>query len=339
MTLSTKKSIGNGLILILKGMAMGIANKVPGVSGGIIALVFGFYSELIDSFQKLNLNALSRLLNFEFKAFWKYVNGRFLFLIFGGVIISYFSFSLVLDYLLKFYETNVMACFFGMILASIFLIFKKIDKWEKSVIFFCFLGFTFGLLLSFVNPMTENDNLLFIFFCGIVSVSGMTIPGLSGSFLLLIMGNYNLLLVDAVNNLYYLISEFIYFDFSSLFEPYTRRLLVILSIFTLGSLFGLVMFSNFLKLVLIKFPNQTISTIIGFISGTIILAYPWKAKEYLYDEYGNFILNSVGKESVTNFQYYLPDLNKLETYIEFSSIIFGVMFILVLNYYEEKRTN
>ena len=97
MTLSGKKSISNGLILIIKGMAMGIANKVPGVSGGIIALVFGFYSELIDSFQKLNLNALNRLLNFEFKAFWKYVNGRFLFLIFGGVIISYFSFSLVLD--------------------------------------------------------------------------------------------------------------------------------------------------------------------------------------------------------------------------------------------------
>ena len=103
-----------------------------------------------------------------------------------------------------------------MILASLFLIIKKIDSWEKSVYFFSALGFVAGLSLSFVRPMEENDNLFFIFFCGIISVSGMTIPGLSGSFLLLVLGNYNLLLVDAVNKLYYVISEIIFLNFTHL---------------------------------------------------------------------------------------------------------------------------
>ena len=337
-TLPSKKSIMKALILVFKGIAMGTANKIPGVSGGVIALVFGFYEKLLNSFQKLNYNALNKLLNFRFRSFWTYINGSFLFLIFSGVIISYFSVSLLLDYLFKLNETVVIACFFGMILASLFLIIKKIDKWEKSVFFFFAVGFIIGLSLCFVRPMGENDNLFFIFFCGVISVSGMTIPGLSGSFLLLILGNYNLLLVDAVNKLYYVVSEIIFLNFVPFSEPYTRRFLIIISFFTLGSLFGLVIFSNILKLVLDKFPNQTISIIIGFISGTLILVYPWKVKEYLYDEYGNLVTNSVGKEIFLNFKYYLPNIFELKTYFEFSSIIFGIIIILVLNHYEKRKT-
>lgn len=337
MILRSKKLVMHALILILKGIAMGTANKIPGVSGGIIALVFGFYEKLIQSFQKLNFIALNHLLNLKFKSFWSYINGSFLSLIFGGVIISYFSVSLLLDYLFKLNETIVIACFFGMILASLFLIIKKIEKWEKNVFFFSLIGFTIGLSLCFARPMAENDNLFFIFFCGIVSVSGMAIPGLSGSFLLLILGNYNLLLVDAVNKLYYVISEIIFLNFSPFSEPYTKRFLVILFFFSLGSLIGLVIFSNFLKLVLDKFPKQTISTIIGFISGTLMLIYPWKVKEYSFDEYGDLMTNSVGNQIFSNFQYYLPNIDESKTYFEFSSIIFGIVIILLLNHYEKRK--
>lgn len=338
MNLPSKKSVVDALVLVAKGILMGTANKIPGVSGGIIALVFGFYHKLIQSFQNLNINAFNQILNFQFKSFWRYINGSFLSLVFGGVVISYFSVSLLLDYLFKINETIVIACFFGMILASLFLIIKKIDNWKKSVYFFSALGFVAGLSLSFVRPMDENDNLFFIFFCGIISVSGMTVPGLSGSFLLLVLGNYNLLLVDAVSKLYYVISEIIFLNFTPFTEPYTRRFLVIISFFTLGSLFGLVIFSNILKFILDKFPNQTISTIIGFISGTLILIYPWKVKEYLYDVHGNLMTNSVGNGIFSNYQYYLPNVYESKTYFEFLSIIFGIIIILVLNHYEKRKT-
>ena len=165
----------------------------------------------------------------------------------------------------------------------------------------------------------------------------MTIPGLSGSFLLMVLGNYNLLLVDAVNKLYYVISEIIFLNFTPFTDPYPKRFLVIISFFTLGSLFGLVIFSNFLKFILDKFPNQTISTIIGFISGTLILIYPWKVKEYLYDDHGNLMTNSVGNGIFSNFQYYLPNVYESKTYFEFISIIFGIIIILVLNHYEKRK--
>ena len=164
MILPNKKIIIESLILILKGIAMGTANKIPGVSGGIVALVFGFYHKLIESFQKLNINAFKQILNFQFKSFWTHINGSFLSLVFGGVVFSYFSVSLLLDYLFKINEAIVIACFFGMILASLFLIIKKIDNWEKSVYFFSALGFVAGLSLSFVRPMDENDNLFLYFF-------------------------------------------------------------------------------------------------------------------------------------------------------------------------------
>ena len=162
MILPSKKSVVNSLILVAKGILMGTANKIPGVSGGIIALVFGFYHKLIQSFQKLNINAFNQIINLQFKGFWTYINGSFLSLIFGGVVISYFSVSLLLDYLFKINETIVIACFFGMILASLFLIIKKIDNWEKSVYFFLAVGFVAGLSLSFARPMEEAAAIAFL---------------------------------------------------------------------------------------------------------------------------------------------------------------------------------
>jgi len=332
-----KNKTANAFFLLLKGIAMGAANKVPGVSGGIVALVGGFYEKLIFSFQRLNGKALVLLLNGRFKSFWEYVNGSFLSLIFGGVIISYFSVSLLLDYLLERYETLVLGGFFGMILASLYLIFKQIDKWNKNTLLALFLGFSFGLVLTFARPASENDHLVFVFFCGIISVSGMTIPGLSGSFLLLILGNYNLLLVDAVNALFHVLSEATVMNFDSFSDPYMKRLLVIMFVFALGSLSGLILFSNLLKWVLEHHPKQTLSAIIGFIGGTLILVYPWRTKEYLYNEEGSLLLNSVGNPSLANYSYYLPDFHDPQTYGVFLTLILGASVLFILDYYDKKR--
>ena len=327
----------DNFFLILKGIAMGAANKVPGVSGGIVALVGGFYEKLIYSFQHLNGKALKLLFKGRYTSFWNYVNGRFLCLLFGGVIISYFSVSLLLDYLLSKYETLVLGGFFGMILASLYLIFKEVKIWKRSSITLLFVGFSLGLSLALARPVAENDNLLFVFFCGIISVSGMTIPGLSGSFLLLILGNYNLLLVDAVNALFLVLSEAILLDFDSLSDPIIQRLLLIMTVFTTGSISGLILLSNILKWVLNKFPKQTLATIIGFISGTLMLVYPWKNKVYLYKEDGTPIVNAVGNPEFSKYDYYLPNFKDLETFTVPLTIILGAAILFALDYYDKKR--
>ena len=129
------------LILVLKGIAMGAANKVPGVSGGIVAFVAGFYEELIYSLQKINLKALSILIKRGWRPFYQYINGHFLVLLFSGVVISYFSVSLILDHLIKNYEMHILAVFFGMILSSLYFVFFELEKWNLKTLLFFLLGY------------------------------------------------------------------------------------------------------------------------------------------------------------------------------------------------------
>ena len=229
---------------------MGAANKVPGVSGGIVAFVAGFYEEFIYSLQKLNSKALKLFLNGRFKSFFQYINAKFLGLLIFGMLVSYFSVSRILDYFLDHNELFVWATFFGMVIGSIYHIGKDFAPWNKRTIIAGIIGLIIGLSISFLNPAKENDNLLFIFFCGIISVSGMTLPGLSGSFILILLGNYVLLLVDSVNALYDTFSEIFSGDFGFMEDPERIRILKILGVFTLGSITGLVTFSHLLSYVL-----------------------------------------------------------------------------------------
>lgn len=332
-----KRTSWEAFFLILQGIAMGAANKVPGVSGGIVALVGGFYEELIYSFQRLNFVAIKLFFTGRFKSFWTYTNGAFLCLLFGGVVISYFSVSLFLDYALSQNETIVMGAFLGMILASLYLVIKQVPYWNNSLFAFLMIGLLAGLSLSLAKPIAENDNLIFVFFCGMISVSGMTIPGLSGSFLLLILGNYNLLLVDAVNALFELISSGLVGDFSPLDNEITSRLLLIMAVFAIGSLMGLISFSNLIKLVLEKYPNYALLSIIGFIVGTLRLVYPWKEKQYLFNESGEVITNSVGTPELLNYLYYFPDLTQINTYVVILAFLLGAALLFLLDYYDKKR--
>ncbi len=336
-TFQKERTLWEVFFLILKGIAMGAANKVPGVSGGIVALVGGFYEELIYSFQRLNFIAVKLIFTGRIKAFWNYTNASFLCTLFGGVVISYFSVSLFLDYALSKNEAVVMGGFLGMILASLFLVIKQIPSWNKNLFTFLAVGFLIGLSLSLAKPISENDKLLFVFFCGIISVSGMTIPGLSGSFLLLILGNYNLLLVDAVNALFRFLSAALVWDFTLLDDPVTSRLLIIMLVFAGGSLMGLILFSNLIKLVLQKYPNYTLAGIIGFILGTLRLVYPWKERQYLYDDKGEVITNSVGTPELLNYRYFLPDFSEFNTYIVILTFILGAILLFLLDYYDKKR--
>ena len=325
------------IILILKGVAMGAANKVPGVSGGIVAFVAGFYEELIDSLQKFNLKALSLLFKREWSEFYIYVNGRFLTLLFSGVIISYFSVSLILDYLIKYYEIQVLAVFFGMILASLYFVYQELEKWKFKTILFFVIGLFFGLTIMLSKPLTENDGLIFVFFCGVISVCGMTLPGLSGSFLLLLLGNYTLLLVDSVNAIYYTLGDLIKMNLEFTNDTHRMKLLRLAAIFSIGSISGLIFFSNILSYVLKRHYQITIAIIIGFISGSLGVIWPWREKVFKLNEEGDIIKNSIGNPEIAYYDYLLPNIKTIDFWFLILFIILGAITVTLLERYGVKK--
>lgn len=330
------RTLTDKFFLFIKGLAMGAANKVPGVSGGVVAFVAGFYEEFIYSLQKVNLKAFKLLVSGRFKSFYNYVNGRFLTLLLAGMVVSYFSISKILDFFIQQKELFVWAAFFGMILGSIYYIAKDFEYWNKRTVMFCLLGIAAGVSLSYLNPAKENDNLIFVFFCGIISVSGMTLPGLSGSFILILLGNYVLLLVDSVNALYDSIADIIQGDLSFLQNPDRVDLLIILGVFTLGSVVGLVTLSHLLSYVLKHFKNRTTAIILGFIIGSLGVVWPWKKNIYQYDEMGQVLLDSTGEKIIANYARFMPRFDILETWLAILFIIFGIAIVLWLEWYGQK---
>ncbi len=330
------RTLTDKILLFVKGVAMGAANKVPGVSGGTVAFVTGFYEELIYSLQKINRKALMLLINKRFRGFYQYVNGRFLLLVFAGSTFSYFSVSKVLDYFIKHYELFVWSLFFGMILGSIYYIAKDFKDWNRKNIITIIIGAGIGIAISFMSPAKENDNLWFVFFCGIIGVTGMTLPGLSGSFILILLGNYVLLLVDSVNELYKIIADIFTWNFDFIQDQVRMRYLKIIASFTAGSVFGLVITSHILGF-LLKHWHQTVTAlIIGFIAGSLGIVWPWKEAIYK-SENGKVLVDSLGDKVIENYNRYIPSLADSTTWQAIGFIILGIIILLVLEWYGNKN--
>ena len=333
--MQSTRSLKDRIFLVIKGLAMGAANKVPGVSGGVVAFVAGFYEEFIYSLQRVNKTAFKLLFNGRFRSFYRYINGKFLALLFLGMVVSYFSVSKILDYLIVHYELYVWSTFFGMILGSIYYISKDFGEWNRKTITALILGAIVGISISFLDPATENDNLLFVFFCSIISVSGMTLPGFSGSFILILLGNYVLLLVDSVNALNDTIFDIISGDFEFFNDESRMRMLKVLGTFTLGSITGLVTFSHILNYILKHYKNFTMATIVGFIVGSLGVVWPWKTTVYKTNSDGVAILDSTGKQIIENYERFLPEFNT-QTYFAIAYIALGILIVLGLEWYGQR---
>jgi putative membrane protein len=333
--MQSKRTFKDAIFLVIKGLGMGAANKVPGVSGGVVAFVAGFYEEFIYSLQKINRKAFKLLFNGRFTSFYRYINGRFLALLFLGMIISYFSVSKILDYLIFHFELYVWSVFFGMIIGSIYYISRDFKGWLGKTFAALIIGTVIGVSVSFLDPATENDNLLFVFFCGMISVSGMTLPGFSGSFILILLGNYVLLLVDSVNALYDTMLDIVSGDFSFIDNLYRIRMLKVLGVFTLGSFAGLVTFSHILSYVLKHFRNITLSLLMGFIIGSLGVVWPWKNTIFKTADDGSFLLDSRGEKIIENYNRYMPELNS-DTYYAIGFIVLGILIVLWLEWYGQK---
>ncbi|APG59074.1 DUF368 domain-containing protein [Christiangramia salexigens] len=331
------RTLTDKILLILKGLAMGAANKVPGVSGGVVAFVAGFYEEFIYSLQKINLKAFKLLISGRFKSLYQYVNGKFLGLLILGMLISYFSISKILDYLIIHYELFVWSSFFGMIIGSIYYISKDFDEWDRNSLIFAMLGIIGGIAISFLEPARQNDNLWFVFFCGMISVSGMTLPGLSGSFILILLGNYVLLLVDSVNALYDTIADILLWDFSFTSNPERIRMLKVLIVFAAGSVAGLVSLSHLLGYVLKRHKKETFAAIIGFITGSLGVVWPWKVKIFKTNAAGETLIDQEGNKIIDNYDRYWPQFDTSETWLALFFIFIGIFIVLGLAWYENKN--
>ena len=315
-----QKKSSNPIVILFNGILMGTANKIPGISGGLVALALGFYKDLIFSLKRFDNKALKKVLNLEFNKFYEYINGKFLIMIILGIVISYFSTSKILEILLINYQLYVWSLFFGLVIGTIFHLKSLIKLTNFKNIFFIVIGALIGFAISLINPAQENDNLYFVFICGIVSVSGMILPGLSGSFILILMGNYVLLLVDSVNALYDTLNELIRGDFSNINSPERINYLKVLSVFTFGSITGLISLSKILSYLLSNFNQICNSIIFGFIIGSLGVLWPWRSE--FNSDYGNKLVR------------YFPELNS-ETFYAILFIIIGMFTVIVLSKYEK----
>jgi len=288
-------------------MSMGIANVIPGVSGGTIALITGIYEDLIHSLKSLDNKALKLIISIDIKGFIKYTNLYFLLAIFGGSIVSVFSIASLFKYLFIHYPILIWAFFFGLIIASIYFVGKRINKWNTYTILSLTLGALIAISFSFMTPASENDNLFFVFICGIIGISGMMLPGLSGSFILILMGNYELLMVTAV----------------------TELNVILLSVFFIGSAFGLISFSHILSWVFKHYKNQTLALLTGFILGSLGVIWPWK-------EVAKSIIVK-GKEKIISYKWYLPNELNTETLLAIFLILAGIFSVYALENFAQNK--
>jgi putative membrane protein len=295
------------IILALKGVAMGAANVIPGVSGGTIALITGIFERLINSIKSFNLRAIKLLLSFKISEFLAHTDIKFLTTLLFGVVVALFSLAKLLEFLFANYSVYVWAYFFGLILASIFYVGATISKINFGVVISFIAGTAVALTITFLNPAVENDNAFYVFLCGALAISSMVLPGVSGSFVLILLGNYELIVIEAV----------------------TQFKLDILIPFFFGCAAGLLGFSYFLSWVFRKYKDATIALLTGFILGSLLIIWPWKNTVYRTNALGELILKN-GEPIVFNYERILPESFNTETIAAIAIMIIGVVTIFAI---------
>lgn len=252
-------------VLMLKGMGMGAADVVPGVSGGTIAFIVGIYDELINSIKSINLESLKLFFTGKWGAFWKKINGNFLFFLLAGIGISVFSLAKLITWLLVDHPILVWSFFFGLVLASTWFVSKDIKEWKSWKTWIAFvIGVVIAFYITVATPAETPSNLLFIFLCGAIAICAMILPGISGSFILVLLGKY-FFIMDAVKTL----------D------------VVVMVVFAAGACIGITSFSRVLSYALAHFRNITLAVLTGFMLGSLNKVWPWKeVVETFVDSHG-----------------------------------------------------
>ncbi|MCK5135472.1 MAG: DUF368 domain-containing protein [Bacteroidales bacterium] len=248
-----KTIIRRYLLLLIRGMGMGAADVVPGVSGGTIAFITGIYEELVNSIKSIDMEAIRMFFTGRWKSFWKHINGNFLLAVFGGVVISVLSLARILEYLLEHQPILIWSFFFGLIVASSYVVSRKIKEWDYPRVVALVGGIGIAFYITSVTPATTTDTFWFIFLAGALASCAMILPGISGSFILLLLGKY-VFALQAVND----------------------RIIVDLLLLGSGAVLGIILFSNLLSWLLEKYYDITIAVLVGFMIGSLNKIWPWK---------------------------------------------------------------
>lgn len=273
-----KRTVKNYLIISLKGIAMGAADVVPGVSGGTIAFISGIYEELIDSINKVNLGTLKILKKEGFAAMWVSVNGNFLLSLLLGIGISILSLARLIRHFLETQPILIWSFFFGLVLASIIYVAMKIQRWNIGKVLLLILGAFIGFIITTLTPQNAEVTYPYVFFSGALAICAMILPGISGGYILLLLGMYKPVL-DALHD----------------------KNIGLLATLIAGAVIGLLSFSRLLKWLFDHYESLTLAVLTGFIIGSLNKIWPWK--EVLSSEMINGKLKILDDKSVMPFSY------------------------------------
>ncbi len=300
------------LLLTLKGLAMGAADVVPGVSGGTIAFITGIYDELLSTLKKLGPDALLVLFKQGFAEFWRHINGNFLLCVFGGVHLSLKTLASVIGFCLENYPLLVWAFFSGLIGASVVLLFRHQTDWKRSSLLYCGAGVAVVIAIALSKPAQLPGEWWMLFIGGFIAICAMILPGVSGSFLLLLMGLYPVFLQAIVD-----------FDIVSLLS------------FGCGCICGLLLFSRFLSWLLARFHSQTLSVLVGFLIGSLYVTWPWKqVTEFMTDRHGEQVPLVQANVSPFTYAEVVGNDPQLIFVILFSCI--GLFLVLSVEFFAKK---
>ena len=241
------------VVISLKGIAMGAADAVPGVSGGTIAFISGIYEELINTISGVNLSLFKTWKDHGFFAFWKQLNGSFLVALLAGILISFITFMRLAKYLIENHPILIWSFFFGLIVASVYFVGKQITQWKLGSYIAFLLGTFAAYYISQLPSMGDTDSLWFLFLAGSLAICAMILPGISGAFILVVLGAYKTL-SDALHD----------FNFKKI------------AVFSVGALIGILSFSHVLKWLFKNYHNVTLALLTGFIFGSLNKIWPWK---------------------------------------------------------------
>ncbi len=303
-----KTTIKQGIINGLKGAAIGTANVIPGVSGATLAIITGIFERLVNAIKSLDAKAVKLLFRGRFRETGRYIDFNFLLAVFFGAAAAILTLARALEYLLLEHEIYVMAFFFGLILASVYFVGRTVKKWSVFKVFLFIAGTGFAVSLIFLNPAVENSNTFYLFVCGLTAISSMILPGISGSFILLLMGNYELI-IKAINNL----------DLSVLVP------------FAAGCVIGLLAFAHILSWILKKFRDATLAVLTGFICGSLVTIWPWKKEIF-----SGFLTDRHGEPALIGYDRYIPSALSTDVILAALTAAAGIACIWALESYANK---
>jgi len=295
------RSLRDWGMILTKGFAMGAADIVPGVSGGTIAFITGIYDELLSTIAGLRLKMVRELLSEGLRTVWVRYNLSFLAILATGVILGFASLSGVLKFLLHNYPVELRGFFSGLVIASVPLIARSVKKWGASRIIALTLGFAFAVTITSLPPLVQSASPVFLFICGAIAISAMILPGISGSFIMIILGAYSTM-ITALHS----------WDLIKIFS------------FMGGAISGIILFSNFLNKLIKSHKDLSFAVLTGFMLGAVKMIWPWKENIRVL-----FIHSDCKKEWLT--RNIIPQVSTEELLIVIGCVVVGAGFVFILD--------